>query len=255
MKKTLLILACTVALAGNALGQSSPTPRKPSGAIRENPAAEARHLPDTNPEPVRPQASSPSLSARPENGVPHIPNGTPTKIRLQTALSTRDNNPGDTFTGEVMEAVVVHGKTLIPVGASISGHLTRVAEPRRIAGNPSLDLHPETVNLPNGQSFNINATVVDTSDPKRFTVTDEGRIKGKGRTSTDNVALAGATGSGAIAGAVVAGGVGSLVGAAAGASVTTGHWLFKRHSTELPAGTEIYLEFNDPATSWDSGLE
>jgi hypothetical protein len=40
--------------------------------------------------------------------------------------------------------------------------------------------------------------------------------------------------------------VGSLVGAAAGATVSGGHYLLKRHSMELPAGTVLILELNAP---------
>lgn len=246
MKKILTAVTCALALAGIALAQTSP--KKPSGAIRENPTADVpRHQPsvaaplaDEEQKPAQPE-----LKTRHAHEVSTIPVGTAVRIKLEKTLSTSDRE-NETFSGRVTHAVVVHGRTVIPVGASLSGHVVRIAEPRRIKGAPGLDLRPETVTLPNGETFNIAATVVDTGNPSVYHVNDEGRITGKGRTSTDNVELVGATGSGAVAGAVIAGGAGSLVGAAAGATVTTAHWLFKHHSAVLPAGTEIIMEFSRP---------
>ena len=240
MKKTLVIAACTLALAGSALSQTSS--QKPSGAIRENPAAEQRQRrtqPVASSEVTR--SSTPELRRRATNGL-SIPIGTALRMKLDSGITTGDVE-GEKFSGSVTEAVVVDGRTLIPAGAIVSGNVVNIAQPRRIAGAPGFDLRPQSVTMPDGQTFSINATVVDTGNPQQFHVNDEGRITGKARTGKDNVELAGATGSGAVAGAVIGGGVGSAVGAAIGAGASTGHWLLKRHSAEIPAGTEIILEF------------
>ena len=44
-------------------------------------------------------------------------------MKLETALSTATNRTGDTFAGRVTENVVLEGKTVIPVGASVEGHV------------------------------------------------------------------------------------------------------------------------------------
>ena len=256
MKKTLVVLTCALAMAGSIVGQTS-SPRKPSGAVRENPAADARHQDTNGPRDADVQESPISemtLNTHHING-PAMPTGTAIRMKLESGISTADSTEGEAFAGRVTEAVVVNGKTVIPVGSSLSGHVTKVSEPRRIAGVPSIGLRPETVTLPNGDTFNITATVVDTGNPKKYTVNDEGRIKGKGREKLDNVELVGASGSGAIAGAVIGGGAGSLIGAAAGATIATGHWLFKRHSAELPAGTEIIIELSRPVALSSQTLE
>src|SRR6266404_995935 len=80
-----------------------------------------------------------------------LPVGTTVRMKLETALSTATNRAGDAFAGRVTEAVVLEGRTVIPIGASIQGHLTRVADPRRIRGVPTMDLKPETVTMPNGE--------------------------------------------------------------------------------------------------------
>lgn len=252
MKKTLAVMACALALVGSAVSQRSSS-KKPSGAVRED-ATDSRSKPAftlqddtaTVKNPAYAEKQKPALQTRQLSESPAIPTGTAIRMKLQSAISTHQSQDGDTFTGRVTEDVVVDGNTVIPAGASLSGRVTRLSEPRRFAGVPSIDLRPETVTLPNGTAFNITAMVVDTGNPKLYTVTDEGRIKGKGRTKADNIVLAGATGSGAVAGAIFGGGVGSVVGAAVGASASTGSWLIKRNSEVLPAGTEIIMELSRP---------
>ena len=90
---------------------------------------------------------------------------------------------------------------------------------------------------------------------RRNKVDEEGRIKGPAISGNEKIETVALTGTGAVAGAVVAGPAGSLIGAAAGATVSAGHYLLKRHSMELPAGTVLILELNAPVrlASADSG--
>src|SRR5438270_2764339 len=60
-----------------------------------------------------------------------LPTGTAVKMRLTEALSTEGNKAGDSFSGRVSEPVMLEGKTVIPVGATIEGRVTRVSSPRR----------------------------------------------------------------------------------------------------------------------------
>src|SRR5438270_13898962 len=80
----------------------------------------------------------------------NLPAGTAVKVKLETTLATFMNKNGDPFSGRVTEPVMVDGKTVIPLGATVSGRVTKVNEPRRIAGKPTLAISPETVVLPNG---------------------------------------------------------------------------------------------------------
>ena len=56
-------------------------------------------------------------------------------------------------------------------------------------------------------------------------------------------------GVGAIAGAVIAGPEGFLVGTASGVMVAAGHIVVKHHELTLPAGTELIFELDAPATA------
>src|SRR5882672_11611109 len=92
-----------------------------------------------------------------------LPAGTAFKVKLENAMSTFSSKEGDPFSGRVVDAVVLDGKTVIPVGATVQGRVTKVNEPRRIAGKPTIGILPETVVLPNGERYMLNATMVDTS--------------------------------------------------------------------------------------------
>ncbi len=175
-----------------------------------------------------------------------LPAGTGVRMKLETPISTATSKAGDAFAGRVTEPVALDGKTVIPVGASIEGYVVKVSEKRRIKGRPTIDLRPNMITMPNGDRYNMNAVVVDTDPATKTDVTDEGQIKGEGMSGRDKVEIAAGTGGGMTVGALAGGGKGALVGATIGAAATVTHWLTKRKTAELPAGTEIILELSRP---------
>lgn len=183
-----------------------------------------------------------------------LPAGTGMRMRLETTLSTHKSKVGDVFTGRVIEPVMVDGQTVVPVGASVTGRVTKLTEPRRFAGTPTIALLPDRIVMPNGNEFLITATIVDTAKSSGTTVDDEGRIHGAGRTGRDNAELVAGSGTGAIIGALAAGAKGLFIGGGLGFGVVAAHWLTKRHSAEVPAGTEITLELNRPMTMSSAGV-
>jgi hypothetical protein len=217
------------------------------------PTENALPAPATQPAAISPAASSdmeaPALATRPKDSNVLLPIGTAIRMKLDSAISTSDSRPGDSFSGKVSEDVVVEGKTVIPKGATLSGRITRLFEPRRIAGRPAIQLVPDTVKLPNGKTLTIAAVIVDTGDPDKLHVNEEGRIKGPGMSQMDKVEFVAGTSAGTVAGTVINPGFGTLVGAASGATLTTAHWLWRRHSLELPAGTELIMEISSPVAA------
>jgi hypothetical protein len=175
-----------------------------------------------------------------------LPTGTPLKVRLDKTLSTFSSKPGDPFTAHVQEAVTVDGKTVIPVGATVEGRVTKVTEPRRIAGRPTIAIFPETLVLPSGEHFALNAALVDTNRGRGTDVNDEGQFKGSGHDGKDKVEIGLGAGGGMLGGGLIAGGPGVLIGGGVGAGVTVGHWLSKRNSAALPAGTILFMELSRP---------
>lgn len=175
-----------------------------------------------------------------------LPEGTALKLKLENTLTTSTSKSGDPFSGRITEAVVVDGKTVIPVGATVQGRVTRVSEPRRIAGRPTITIFPENLVLPNGQRFVLNATLVDTDRGGRTDVNEEGQFKGAGHDGRDATEIAAGTGGGMLVGGLIGGGKGVLIGGAIGATATVAHWLGKHNSAMLPAGTELVMELNRP---------
>src|SRR5258708_950552 len=176
-----------------------------------------------------------------------VPAGTALMVRLDTTLATFSNRVGDPFQGRLTQAVVLNGKTLLPAGATIEGRVTKVSEPRRISGKPSIGILPEAVILPTGERYFLDATLIDTNIPGSD-VSAEGQFKGSGHDRRDTLETGGGTAGGMLIGGLIGGGPGILIGGAVGAGSATAHWLAKHRSATLPAGTELTLELNRPLT-------
>ena len=181
-----------------------------------------------------------------QNNAP-VPAGTALMVRLDTTLATFSNRVGDPFRGSITQPIVIDGKTVIPTGATVEGRVTKVVEPRRISGKPTIGLLPEAVILPTGERYYLDATLTDTNIPGSD-VNNEGQFKGSGHDRRDTIEQGGGTAGGMLIGGLVGGPVGILVGGAIGAGSTTGHWLAKHRSATLPAGTQLTLELNRPLT-------
>src|SRR5271170_2990021 len=177
-----------------------------------------------------------------------LPTGTAVKMKLETSLATFSSKAGDPFSARVTEPVVLDGKTVIPIGTTVEGRVTKANEPRRIAGKPTIAIFPETVVLPNGAKFVLNATLVDTNRGHGTDVNTEGQFKGDGHDGKDLTEIGLGTGGGMLVGGLAGGGKGLLIGGAVGASITVTHWLSKHRSAMLPAGTELVMELSRPLT-------
>lgn len=236
MKRLLLLLSLTVALIASA--QNS----KPSAAIRpldSYPKAEMQRQ-------AAELSQTPTTARIPANEL-SLPEGTPVYMKLETAISTRSNKPGDRFAGRVTQPVMLNQKTIIPVGAALEGRVIRADQERRIRGTPVIDLRPEMITMPDGTRYMIVATIVDTNNPKDLTVDEEGGIHGQGRDRDDWKETGIATGAGAGVGALVAHSfTGAMVGAGVGATASVVRWLAKTRDANLPAGTEIIMELSRP---------
>ncbi len=177
-----------------------------------------------------------------------LPTGTAVKMKLETSLATFSSKAGDPFSARVTEPVVLDGKTVIPIGTTVEGRVTKANEPRRIAGKPTIAIFPETVVLPNGDRFMLNATLVDTNRGHGTDVNTDGQFKGAGHDGKDLTEIGMGTGGGMIVGGLAGGGKGLLIGGAIGATLTVAHWLGKHRSATLPAGTEMVMELSRPMT-------
>jgi hypothetical protein len=162
MKKAMTLFLCA-GLAAFAAAQTE----KPSAAkTLDRTPAEA----ESTQAAVRPDLAAISPAASSVAPTAALPMGTEVKIKLERPISTRTNKAGDRFSGRVTEAVTLNGRTIIPVGAALEGRIARADEHRRIRGTPTIDLRPETVIMPSGERYALNAVIVDTdARPELFT--------------------------------------------------------------------------------------
>lgn len=174
-----------------------------------------------------------------------VPAGTALMVKLETTLATFSNKAGDPFQGRLTQPVVLNGKTLIPAGTMVEGRVTKVAEPRRITGKPTIGILAEALVLPTGERLFLDASLVDTNIPGTD-VNQEGQFKGSGHDRRDEIETGGGTAGGMLIGGLIGGPPGILIGGVVGAGATGAHWLSKHRSATLPAGTELTLELNRP---------
>ena len=177
-----------------------------------------------------------------------VPAGTALMVKLETTLATFSNKAGDPFRGRVTQPVALNGKMVIPAGTMVEGRVTRVSEPRRISGKPTIGILPETLILPTGERFFLDATLVDTDAGRDTDVNQEGEFKGSGHDRRDQLEAGGGTAGGMLIGGLIGGPPGVLIGGVVGAGSTGAHWLSKHRSATLPAGTTLTIELNRPLT-------
>jgi hypothetical protein len=175
-----------------------------------------------------------------------VPAGTALMVKLETTLATFSNKPGDPFQASLMQAVMIDGKTVIPAGARVEGRVTKVDEPRRISGKPTIGILAEALVLPTGERLFLDATLVDTNAGAGTDVNQEGEFKGTGHDRRDQLETGGGTAGGMLIGGLIGGPPGIVIGGVVGAGSTGVHWLSKHRSATLPAGTQLTLELNRP---------
>ncbi len=176
-----------------------------------------------------------------------VPNGTRFLVRLEDELSTRKHKVNKKFKARTLEPLQTADGTILPPGADIRGHISRI-EPAGLTGRARLWLTFDEIRAPAGKLPLVAEVVSVPGDHSvRPGESKEGEIEArtsKGRRDVEAAAAGAAIG--AVVGATAKGGKGAGIGAAVGAA--TGFLISSGIGQELdlPKGTKLELELERP---------
>ncbi|HEX5084355.1 MAG TPA: hypothetical protein VFY40_20110 [Blastocatellia bacterium] len=171
-----------------------------------------------------------------------IPDGTVLIIEMDTRLNSGTAQVSDIFIARVATPVVdANGRTLLPTGAIIEGHVASVKKARWGHRSGELGLAFDYVDLGYSRKIPLRATIISGDNP----VNEEGDLKAKSSGKRDVLVTTG----GAVAGA----GVGMLTGAsilagggAGAAAGLTAVLVMKGKNVDIDVGERFNLEIVYP---------
>jgi hypothetical protein len=172
-----------------------------------------------------------------------LADGTTIRVHLLTRLSSAGSQQGEVFRTRVASDVLQDGQVLIPTGAEIDGHVMQVAAGTARSHGTML-LRPDTVILPDGSRFRLDAQVTATPGSKAH-VSGEGFINPGSRRTRDSYEYGGAVGGGVVVGALVAGPVGAVTGGLIGAGAITVRILTDHSEATLEPGTVMLFTLDN----------
>jgi hypothetical protein len=176
-----------------------------------------------------------------------VPAGTRFLVGLKDKLSTHKDKAGKHFKAKTLEALSTPGGFVLPPGAEVRGHISRV-EPAGLTGRARLWVSFDDIKTPGGRTPLI-ADVVEV--PGEHSVktgnSQEGEIEARTSKGTrDLEAAAAGAAIGAAVGGAKHGGKGAAIGAAIGGAggfmVSSGFG----QDLELQKGTKLDLELGRP---------
>lgn len=233
-------------------GHPMTAPAASAQAVSPNPSA-STGTPAQNVDPPAPQLTSRSgLSDDPDGDIVHpallgpgeIREGTMIRVRLLNDLSSAFSEEGQPFRSRVASDVLEDGNVVIPAGSEINGKVVEASSGGHLGSHGTLLLRPESVTLPNGESFRLHAVV--SGAPGTHTRVDaEGTIRPDSRLKRDGIEYGAVVGGGAVTGAMLGGPVGALAGSIVGAGVVTTHLLISHPQAHLDSGDVLMLTLTE----------
>lgn len=235
-----------------AASSSAPATRAPARTSPAEAAARSSAAPsrEAAPAPATPAPAPASRTTQPAAPAPRqfqVAAGTEIVFALSDALSTKTNQPGDGFSGVVKLPVQVNDTVVIPEGSLVRGTVAYVARAGRVKGRAELGLQFEKLELPDGRTYELAATLTQLGEEEKESVSKEGQVEGEGSKKRDTVTVGVATGVGAVIGAIAGGKKGAGAGAAAGAGAGAAAVLLTRgKDVELAPGAELAIKLDRP---------
>jgi hypothetical protein len=167
-----------------------------------------------------------------------VPAGTVLVVELSETLSSARNQPGDSFSGRIVDPVEMDGEVVIDAGSQVTGRVTEAVRSKKIGGRSRLALEFTSLELPSGEEAPISGSF---------------HGQGKSQSPKDAGTIGGATAGGALLGRIIGHNKGdedargTAVGALVGAAIGTGIAASNRgQDVTLPEGTTFQIRLDAP---------
>ena len=174
------------------------------------------------------------------------------RIVLQSQISSKLNEPGDSVHATLEEPIYVNGQMVLRQGTPFHGRVTEVTPAGRGQKNGKITIIFERITMPWGEEpVTVAITAIDdwTSDEKRK-ADEEGEVKGgrSGRRTAENVQRGATIGGAGALGAILLGGSPAAAGAALGGGMLGGLLLTKGGDVRVTPGAIFRIKFVKPIT-------
>lgn len=174
--------------------------------------------------------AAPKRRTPPPPEVVELPAGTEIPVRLDQDLSSKDSQPGETFSATVANDVVVNGKVIIPKDARADGTVVDAKPLGKFKGGALLAVKLDRVKSSWG-TYPVETAAISRAEA------------GKGKRSAGMIG--GGAGLGALIGGLAGGGKGALIGGLAGAGAgTAGSAFTGNKQIVLPAETLLTFKLD-----------
>jgi len=141
--------ACAMSVAGQSTGQASGQAGAQAGASAGVQAG------GTNAQSSGNASARTSLSAKPGA----LAAGTAMNAELSQAIDARKAKPGDSVTARATDNVMADGKTVLPKGSKLVGHVTQASARGKGDADSALGIQFDRAILKNGQEIPLHASI------------------------------------------------------------------------------------------------
>ena len=228
---TIVVLVSSFGVAACNQAPPSSTPQNPAAsatpAAGRNAPAGASSLTATGPVPAA-EAPAPAFDEV------TLPKGTELSLVLDTAVSSEDSKVEDPVRSHLSRAVVVDGRTALPVGSAVDGVVTAAERAAKVKGRAHVAFRFDRLTrTEDAERYRIDAAPVSRT---------AAATKGK-----DAVKVGGGALGGAIIGGIIGGKKGAAIGTAAGAGAGGALVLSTRgDDVRLPKGSALTVRLAEP---------
>jgi len=157
-----------------------------------------------------------------------VPEGTLIEAKLDDDLSSATSHAGDTFTADVSNDIIIGGRRAIPAGSVVHGVVKSATAAKRGAGDASLTLAFNGIELPDERPIPVVASFAD---------------KTKSQKKRNAAIIGGSAAGGAVLGRIIGhDSRGAVIGALVGGAAGTGVVMAKNgEQVSLPAGSQVAI--------------